>query len=179
MGTVLFDISFRFYGVISYYFHSIIDFTNPLSILFSKIFFNTISIIGPTNNPNTPQNLNPVYIATSVNIGWTPNCPLTIFGSIICLITDIINHNTNIAIPNVRSPLQADIIAQGTITVPEPSIGNASINPIPNAARSGYFILKPTQLYIYNPIKEIMNDTSINIAWAFKYPPNDLAIPFT
>ena len=24
-----------------------------------------------------------------------------------------------------------------------------------------------------------MNDTSINIAWAFKYPPNDLAIPFT
>ena len=69
MGTVLFDNPFRFSSGISYYFHSIIDFTNPLSILFSKIFFNTISIIGPTNNPNTPQNLNPVYIATSVNIG--------------------------------------------------------------------------------------------------------------
>ena len=62
MGTVLFDISFRFYGVISYYFHSIIDFTNPLSILFSKIFFNTISIIGPTNNPNIPQSIENIIL---------------------------------------------------------------------------------------------------------------------
>ena len=34
-----------------------------------KIFFIIINKIGPNNNPNTPINLNPVYIAISVNIG--------------------------------------------------------------------------------------------------------------
>ena len=35
----------------------------------SYIFFNIIKIIGPIKSPNTPVNLNPVYIAINVKIG--------------------------------------------------------------------------------------------------------------
>lgn len=79
-----------------------------------------MSTIGPMNNPITPDNLNPVYIAISVNIGCTPICPLTILGSSIWCTTSTITYSTNSAIPNFKSPLIADIIAQGIITVPEP-----------------------------------------------------------
>ena len=57
-------------------------------------------------------------------------CLLTNLGSKNCLITDIIINKITIAIPNFKSPFRAEIIAQGIITVPEPSIGSASINEV-------------------------------------------------
>jgi len=96
------------------------------------MFFNIIKTIGPMNRPNIPVNLNPVYIAISVNIGCMPILLLTIFGSTNCLTTNIIAYNAIIDIPNVKSPFNAAITAQGIITVPEPNIGSASTNAIPH-----------------------------------------------
>ena len=96
-----------------------------------------INIIGPNNIPNTPINLNPVYIAISVNIGCIPICPLTIFGYINCLTIDIIAHKIKIAIPSLISPEKAKNIAHGTITVPDPNIGRASTKPIIKAIING------------------------------------------
>ena len=62
---------------------------------------------------------------------------LTILGSINCLVILIIIHNTIMLIPSVKSPFIPDIIAHGTIAVPEPNIGSASIKPIPNAINNG------------------------------------------
>lgn len=143
-------------------------FTIPFSILTLKIFFNIIKIIGPTNNPNTPINLKPVYIAIKVNIGCIPILLLTIFGSTNCLTIKIIAYIIIIAIPKFKSPFIAAIIAHGIITVPEPSIGNASTKPIPNALKNGYGTLNPKNLSTYNPTNTIKNDIKINIASAFK-----------
>ena len=126
---------------------------------------------GPTNIPIIPINLNPVYIAIKVNIGCIPIFPLTILGSRNCLTTDIIIHKTIIDIPSFKSPFNADIIAHGTITVPDPNIGSASTNPIANAINNGYFISIPITFNKYNPITDIINDININVASAFKYPP--------
>lgn len=107
-------------------------FTTPLSITVPYIFFNIISTIGPNKSPHTPKNLNPVYIAIKVNIGCIPICPLTILGSTNCLTMLIIHQRTNIPIASLKSPVNAKIPAQGIITVPEPNIGSASTNAIPN-----------------------------------------------
>ncbi len=85
-----------------------------------NIFFKIIKTIGPINNPSTPVILKPVYIAINVNIGCIPILSLTILGSINCLTIRIIAYIIIIAIPNFKSPFNAEIIAQGTITVPEP-----------------------------------------------------------
>ena len=45
------------------------DLNTPLSINVANIFFKTINKIGPIIIPNTPMNLNPVYIAINVKIG--------------------------------------------------------------------------------------------------------------
>ena len=45
-----------------------------------NIFFKMIKIIGPTNIPITPINLNPVYIAIIVKIGCMPIFPTNDFG---------------------------------------------------------------------------------------------------
>ena len=74
--------------------------------------------------------------------------------------------------PKFMSPLIAHIIAHGIITAPEPNIGRASTKPINNAISNGYLTLNPINSSIYSPIKETINDTSINVASAFKYPPN-------
>ena len=95
------------------------------------MFFNIMSIIGPKSNPQTPINLKPVYIAIKVKIGCIPILPLTIFGSINCLTMLIMHHKTKIPIANFRSPVNAKKPAQGSITVPEPNIGNASTKAIP------------------------------------------------
>ena len=57
------------------YFSPNIVFTIPPSKKLEKIFFRMIKTIGPTNIPITPINLNPVYIATIVNIGCIPIFP--------------------------------------------------------------------------------------------------------
>ena len=103
-----------------------------------NIFFKIIKTIGPINSPNTPIALNPVYIAIKVKIGCIPICLLTILGSINCLTTDIMINKTIKAIANLISPLIAEIIDHGTITVPDPKIGRASTNPIAIAAITGY-----------------------------------------
>ena len=133
----------------------------PLSNSFAKMLFNIIKIIGPINIPITPIILNPVYIDINVKIGWIPILLLTIFGSKICLTIDIIIHKEIIDIPNFKSPFNADIIAHGTITVPEPKIGKASTNPIPSANNNGYFIFIPIILNKYKPITDIIKDTKI------------------
>ena len=83
----------------------------------------------------------------------------------------IINKVT-MAIPKDKSPFSAEIIAQGIITVPEPKIGRASTKPINNAINKGYCILNFKKDNIYNPTKEIINETKIKVTSAFKYPPN-------
>ena len=140
----------------------------PFSILTLKMFFKIINIIGPMNKPSTPIVLKPVYIAIKVNIGWIPIWPLTTLGSTSCLTINIIAKITISAIPRLNSPFNAEIIAHGTITVPEPSIGRASTNPIPSALKNGYGTLKPINFKIYNPIKTIRNEIATNIASAFK-----------
>ena len=132
------------------------------------MFLKIISAIGPNNNPITPINLNPVYIAISVKIGCTPIFLLTNLGSKNCLTTDIIMNKTKIAIPNFKSPFNADKIAHGTITVPEPRIGSASTNPIPSAISNGNSIANPKNFSKYNPIIDIINETKISVASAFK-----------
>ena len=130
----------------------------PFSMLTLKIFFNIIKTIGPTNSPNIPINLKPVYIAIKVKIGCMPILLLTIRGSNNCLTIIIIAKITIIAIPSFKSPFNASIIAQGTITVPEPKIGKASTNPTPIAPKSGYGTLNPRNLRIYSPIRTIKNE---------------------
>ena len=92
----------------------------PFSILTLNIFLRIIRTIGPTNSPSIPIILKPVYIAISVNIGCIPILLLTILGSTICLTISIIAYINIIAIPNFKSPFNADITAHGIITVPEP-----------------------------------------------------------
>ena len=121
--------------------------------MFSKIFLRTINIIGPTKSPIIPINLKPVYIDINVNIGCIPILLLTILGSSNCLAINIITYNIISAIPNFISPFKPEITAQGTITVPEPKIGSASTNPMPNAARSGNSIGMPITFKKYNPNK--------------------------
>ena len=101
------------------------------------MLFKIISTIGPTIIPNIPITLKPVYIAIRVKIGWIPILLLTNLGSRNCLTIHIIIHNDIIDIPKFRFPSRVEIIAQGIITVPEPSIGSASTNPIPNAINKG------------------------------------------
>ena len=84
--------------------------------------------------------------------------PLTIFGSTNCLVILIIISNTIIDIPSGKSPFSPDIIAHGIITVPEPKIGSASTNPIPNAISNGNPTFRPAKYIIYSPIKEITKD---------------------
>ena len=81
-------------------------------------------------------------------------------------------------IASFMSPLHAVIIAHGTITLPEPNIGSASTNPMPNAYSNGYDTFIPVSLNIYSPINEIMNDTNTNIASAFRYFPSTSIISF-
>ena len=140
--------------------------------------FNIIKTIGPISIPKIPIILNPVYIAIKVNIGCIPICPETIRGSINCLTILIMISNTIIAIPNVKSPLNATIIAHGIITEEEPNIGSASTNPIAKAAIKGYGTFKPTILNKYSPIRDITKDTNTNITSAFNSPPNDLLRSF-
>ena len=102
------------------------------------MFFNIISAIGPVNNPITPEILKPVYIAISVNIGCMPICFPTILGSTNCLVIDITINRDNKHIASLRFPLQAEIIDQGIITLPEPNIGSASTKAIPIAYNNGY-----------------------------------------
>ena len=97
-----------------------------------------------------------------------PIWPLTILGSISCLTISIIANITIIAIPSVKSPFNADIIAHGTITVPDPSIGKASTKPIPNALKNGYGTLRPINFKMYRPISTMKNEIIISIASAFK-----------
>lgn len=137
-----------------------------------KHFLLFIKAIGPINNPGIPINLNPVYIAINVKIGCVPMFLLTNFGSKNCLVIDIIINKIIIASPNFKSPLSPDIIAQGTITVPDPKIGNASTNPIKRAINKGNSILNFANFNIYNPTKDIKNDTNIMLLRLFKYPPN-------
>ena len=65
-----------------FFFYSILNivFIIPPSKNFENIFFNIIKTIGPINIPKTPINLNPVYIATIVNIGCIPILPTYNFG---------------------------------------------------------------------------------------------------
>ena len=135
--------------------------------MFPNKFFKIIRTIGPINNPITPENLKPVYIAINVNIGWIPIWLPTILGSRNCLTIDIKIHRDKTHIASVTSPLQAEIIAHGTITLPEPNIGSASTKAIPNAYKSGYAIFNPANLKMYNPIKDIINDTNTSTASAF------------
>ena len=114
-----------------------IAFTTPLSINVLNMFFNIIKIIGPKTIPQTPINLNPVYIAIKVNIGCIPILLLTNLGSRNCLTIDIIAHNTKIPIANFKLPSAAQITAHGNIIVPDPSIGSASTKAIPNAISKG------------------------------------------
>lgn len=62
-------------------FYSILNnvFTIPPSKKLENIFFKIIKIIGPKNIPTIPINLNPVYIATIVNIGCIPMFPAYYF----------------------------------------------------------------------------------------------------
>ena len=90
----------------------------------------------------------------------------------------MIANNTIIAIPNFKSPFKPEIIAQGTITVPEPKIGKASTKPINKAINNGNSMLKFANFNIDNPTKEIIKDTKISVASAFKYPPKVLVKSF-
>ena len=119
--------------------------------MLAKIFLSIINIIGPIKVPTIPINLNPVYIEINVNIGWIPICPDTTFGSSSCFTIDIIASNTIRLTPSVKSPLHAQIMAQGIITADEPKIGSASTKPIPRAASNGYWIFNPIILKRYNP----------------------------
>ena len=132
------------------------------------MFFKIIKAIGPIKSPINPQNLKPVYIAINVNIGCIPICPLTTLGSNTCLTTHIIIHSTSMETPSVMSPLNAVIIAHGTITVPEPKIGSASTIAIPIADINGYWTLSPATENPIKPIKEITNEIPINFTWAFR-----------
>ena len=107
------------------------------------IFFNIIKIIGPKSKPNTPMNLNPVYIAINVKIGWMPILPLTILGSKNCLTILIIHHKTKMPMASFKSPVKARNPAHGSITVPEPNIGSASTNAMPRAINNGNSIFQP------------------------------------
>ena len=80
----------------------------------------------------------------------------------------IIANSTNIDIANLKSPFNADTTAQGTIAVPEPTKGNASTNPIPNATSNGYSMLKPKKFIASKPTKTIRKSIPININSAFK-----------
>ena len=111
-------------------------------------FLNMIKTIGPINSPIIPIILKPVYIAIRVNIGCTPMFLLTNLGSSSCLDIDMIINNTIIAIPRFKSPFIAQIIAHGIITVPDPSIGRASTNPMNNAINKGYCTLNPANCKI-------------------------------
>ena len=115
-----------------------------------------------------PINLNPVYIAIKVKIGCIPILLLTSFGSTICLTTNVkiykpINNKASEILPSKK-----ENIAQGIITVPEPTIGRASTNAIPNAPSNGYSIFSPAKFPIYNPISTMKKDIPISITSAFK-----------
>lgn len=130
--------------MIALFFHlSNIDLTTPLSINVANMFFKTIKIIGPTNIPIIPINLNPVYIAIKVNIGCIPIFPPTILGSINCRTTDIIIHKTKIHNARFKSPEHAVIIAHGIMKVPAPKIGSKSTKPIIRAINNGYSTFNP------------------------------------
>ena len=62
---------------------------------------------------------------------------LTSLGSNSCLTIHIITKSTSNAIASFISPFIALIVDHGIITVPVPSIGSASTNPINNATSSG------------------------------------------
>ena len=104
-----------------FYFLSKIVLNTPLSIKLANIFLIIIKTIGPNKSPITPVILKPVYIAISVKIGCTPIFLLTNLGSKNCLTIDIMINKTRIAIPNDKSPFNPEIIAHGTITVPDPN----------------------------------------------------------
>ena len=89
-----------------------------------------------------------------------------------CLTILIIAHKTSNPIANFKFPFTAHHTAHGNIAVPEPNIGKASTNPIPNAAISGTFIPHPIKWNIYSPIRDITKEIKIKIACAFKYLPN-------
>ena len=93
---------------------------------------------------------------------------LTNFGSRNCLTIDIIINKVRIAIPKDKSPFKPDIIAQGIITVPDPKIGSASTNPINKAISNGYCTLNFKKDNTYNPTKEMIKETKISVASAFK-----------
>ena len=80
---------------------------------------------------------------------------------------DIKIHKDKTHIASVISPLQAEIIAHGIITLPDPKIGSASTKAIPKAYNNGYAIFNPANLKMYNPIKDIINDTNTSTASAF------------
>ena len=56
----------------------------------------------------------------------------------------------------------------------EPKIGKASTKPINKAINNGNSMLKFANFNIDNPTKEIIKDTKISVASAFKYPPKVL-----
>lgn len=93
--------------------------------------------------PKIPINLNPVYIASKVNIGCIPILLLTSFGSNNCLTTKIIIYKPNREKAKLLFIFKNSIIIQGTNTVPAPSIGSASINPISSAIKNGYSTFMP------------------------------------
>ena len=95
-------------------------FTIPLSIIFEKTFFKIINTIGPKNKPIIPINLKPVYIAIKVKIGCVPIFLLINLGSSICLVTIVIIYNPINTNASDRFPSNAEAIAHGIITVPEP-----------------------------------------------------------
>lgn len=95
-------------------------FTSPLSIVFEKIFFSIIKIIGPAKSPINPKNLNPVYIAIKVKIGCMPILLLTIFGSMNCFASSVNIYKPKSAEPKDISEFIKEIIAQGISTVPLP-----------------------------------------------------------
>ena len=62
--------------------------------------------------------------------------------------SSIIMQLLTIAIPKLILPSRADIIAQGIITVPEPSIGRASTKAVASAINNGYLTLSPKNINI-------------------------------
>ena len=132
------------------------------------MFLRIIKIIGPKNRPSNPITLKPVYIAIRVKIGCIPILLLTSFGSSICLNTNDKTYKPTNSKESEILPSIKENIAQGIITVPEPTIGRASTKAIPKAQRRGYCIFKPVNFPIYNPIKIIKNDIAISITSAFK-----------
>ena len=144
------------------------DLKIPSSIIGEYISFKIKSTIGPSIIPITPIVLYPVYIAIKVKIGCIPICLLTNFGSNKFLTTPITDHNAIIKKPSKISPFKASIIAQGTITAPEPTIGSASTKAIPRAVINGYGTFNLHNLKITSPTREIANEINIKIAYAFK-----------